>query len=342
MLLLDPTAEEPHVNAAVYGHSGTGKTSFGVSAPKPLILLSERQGFLHVQQAAHRQGKDVPPVIFMQDVDDYRNVARALRASKAEPFRVFSRGENNEKTLAFEGEWPETVVFDSLSDFGRLLVEEIRAQSPPKIGNDGLPSDSMRFWGVLVDRFKNMILAYRDAPVHTVFLCLADDRDVGDENDRRRQLGPSLNTRKLPDELAAACNVVAYTYRKQRKVKGKPVELEFGLMTAGPEYMLLKPYRPLRDREVPDFSYWVDAIRGALKEPRPAPSASYEGLLDDPNDPEEQAALEAALEPQAEEKAEAAEPAKADALSRAKAKKAKKKAAKKAAKKAGNGKAAHA
>lgn len=269
MQRLDLLDEEKYVNAAFYGKSGTGKTSIGVTAPKPLILLSERQGIVHVKQAAKRLGKPVPPVAFMQSFNDYRNVLNALRGDKAQPFRVYQQRTTEkgvERDCVFElEEWPETVVVDSLTDCGRLCVEEIRRQSPPQKGKDGLPTDSQRFWNVLGDRMKNLILGFRDAPVHSVFLALADDREVGEDDDKHRQCSPDLPMRRLADVLSSAVNAIGYTYRKTVREPNKTTaRIVYGVMTTGPEYMTLKPYRPLRDIELPDFSHWVNVINGSI------------------------------------------------------------------------------
>ena len=299
MKRLDDQIEEKYVKAVIYGPTGTGKTSIGVSAPDPLILLSERQGMVHVREAANRLGRPVPPVLFMQDANDYRNVARALHGAKSRPFQVYDRFDSGkrdndggiiwEKSLVFEGAWPETVVIDSMTDACRLFVEEIRRESPPQRGRDGLPVDSQRFWNVLPTRIEAMIHAFRDIPLNVLFLALVDDREHGEDDNKVRQVSPMMPMRKLPATLAAAVNVMGFTYRKsQRQEKG--YKLTYGVMTAGPEYMMLKPYRPLRDFEVPDFSYWVGVVRGSMNE-QPAPDPSQEigqavGEQDKPIQPE--------------------------------------------------------
>jgi len=269
MKRLDTEAGEKFVNVGVYGQPGTGKTSFGVTAPDPLILLSERQGMVHIREAAKRLNKPVPPVLFMNSVQDYRNVVRALHGNKAEPFRVWERVEIEkdkfERQIVYESAtWPQTAVLDSLTDACRLIVEEIRMQSPPKRGKDGLPVDSQRFWQVLPDRVTNLIHGFRDAPIHTVFLCLADDREVGEEEDKRRQVTPAFPMRALPRVLAAAVNVMGFTYRREKRELGKATKLVYGILTTGPEYMMLKPMRPLRDSEIPNFAHWIQVIQGTV------------------------------------------------------------------------------
>lgn len=309
MQRLDLLDNEKYVNAAFYGKSGTGKTSIGVSAPKPLILLSERQGIVHVKQAAKRLGKPVPPTLFMHTFGDYRNVLVALRGDKTQPFQIKQKvldGDGNASDeVVFElEEWPESVVLDSLTDCGRLCVEEIRRQSPPVRGKDGLPTDSQRFWNVLGDRMKNLILGFRDAPVHSVFLSLADDRDVGEDDEKHRQCSPDLPMRRLGDVLSSAVNVIGYTYRKMVREEGKTTaRIVYGVMTTGPEYMTLKPYRPLRDIEIPDFTHWVNVVNGSIApEAVTAPPSLLVGGDIDVTDKPVEAAQEQAPEAPAEPK----------------------------------------
>jgi hypothetical protein len=316
------------LSVTIYGRSGAGKTTLAVTAPKPLICLSEMQGIVIVRQAAARLGVPMPTVLHMQSVDDYRAVVRALHGSKAEPFRVHEvvDGLNGkrERKLVLElpaAEWPETVVLDSVTDAMRLIVEEIRTQSPPTLGKDGLPVDSQRFWGVLEDRARNLIQSFRDVPLHKLFLCLSDDRMVGEEGDQKRSVGPDLPMRKLPERLSAASNMVGFLYRREKlemakdaKLGAKPIaKTVYGVMTEGPEHMLLKAHPPIRKFEVPSFARWVAMVRGELKVLEAAPAPSGESASAQEEAPAadqpaaEQPAAVAATEPKPEPEVQPAE-----------------------------------
>lgn len=286
MLRLDDLAEETYVSAAIYGKPGTGKTNFGVSAPKPLILLTERQALVHIKAAAVRLGKPCPPVVFCESVQDLRDVIRACRGDKKKPFAVRHKfkgkdgvPDTDEVVLTLD-EWPETLVLDSGTDAGRLMTESIDRESPPRAGSDGLPTHTQNYWGVLGTRFGSFVRDFRSLPMHRIILCLADDKEVGEGEARTRWLGPSLPMRRLADDLAASVNVVGYTYRRvKREKRGESVvnTIHYGVLTVGPEYAVTKPFRPLRDAEVPDFTYWLKVINGTTQ---PTQAPALPGELD--------------------------------------------------------------
>lgn len=263
---IDDKAEERHLKALIYGNPGTGKTSFGVTAPEPLVLLSERQGMTHVRGAAQRLGMAVPRTLYMQRAQDYRDVLRTLRQPPAKDFVV--RDQDGKEVARFDGWWPRSVVLDSITDAHKLFADEVQAQSPPKAGKDGLPVLPERYWGVLIDRCEKLIRAFRDLPLHVVFLALlADDRKDDDDDEESAKVGPMLATKGLRGAMAAAVNVVGVTYRRPKRNKeggqekhDGQVVYEFGVLTYGAGYMLTKPLRPLRDREVPDFASWVARV----------------------------------------------------------------------------------
>lgn len=289
MKRIDDAESELFINALVYGKSGTGKTSFGVSAPDPLVLLSERQGLISAKAAAKRAGLPVPTVMHMETIQDYQNVLRALHGDRSLPFRIYEPEWENGKqvghTLVHEGSWPKSVVLDSLTDVARLIIEDIRRIAPPKKGQDGLPVDSQRFWNVLEDRLRRVVVAFRDVPMHTLFLCLLDDREIETDNDgKRRWVGPSLPMRKIPEIVGAACNVVASSYKREVRTQNPQTRRidvieQFGVMLSGPECYMLKRLLPLRQVEIPNFTHWVSVVTGSVApDAVAAPLASGESL----------------------------------------------------------------
>lgn len=250
------------LKALIYGEPGSGKTNFGVSAPNPLILLSERQAVANVRDAAKRMGRPRPHTLVMETLDDYRHVLKALHGDQSKPFVVLDN--DGSKVLELES-WPDTIVLDSITDIADMVSKEIREQSPQKTGKDGLPVDSERYWNVLSDRTAKLVRAFRDVPRHVLFLALLADKEIGEGDEKSRWVGPQMPMKALPNVLMAAVNVVGITYRRRSvtadpKTKQRP--MVYGIATTGPDHMKVKPYPPLRDSEVTDFSSWVKRING--------------------------------------------------------------------------------
>ena len=243
------------VNITVYGPPGTGKTSLGVTSPAPLILLSEKQGVLHIKQAAKRLKVPVPPVLLMSSLDDYRGIIKAAHGDRGKPFGVYAK----DGALVYSGPWPETIVIDSLTDVARIVVSEIHGMAPPKPGVDGLPVNSQRYWSALQDRMQAIITAFRDIPISVLFLCLSTDKMAGEEGAQVRAVSPNLPMNSLPGFLSAASNVVGHSYRGEKVVDGKQ-RVIYGVMFAGPEAFMLKGCAGLKGIERPDVGKWMSAI----------------------------------------------------------------------------------
>lgn len=254
---------ESYLKAAVYGPPGTGKTDIGVSAPKPLILLSERQGLATVRSASVRRGVPLPPTLFMETLEDYRDVVRALHGPRTQPFRITAK-RGSETATVYEGSWPETVVIDSLTDACELVEAEVRREAPPEKAKDGLERWTERHWAALRDRSEKLIRAFRDVPTHVVFLALQDDRVVGEGDEASRVVQPALPMRALPSFLASCVNVVGITSRRiEDRGEDGQRQVVYEVRTVAASHYMLKPYRPLRDLEEPDFASWVRRVREA-------------------------------------------------------------------------------
>ena len=259
--------EQTYVKALIYGDPGTGKTNFGVSAPNPLILLSERQALANVREAAKRMGKPVPNALYMSSLEDYREILFALKASG--PGQMLEIKENGKVILSMP--YPDSVILDSATDVGELVKADIERISPPQVGKDGLPNWTMRHWGNLGAKMQNLIVQFRNLPAHVVFLCLKVDNEVGEGSEKSRVIGPALPMKKLSGTLAAAVNVIGITHRKTVKVASKEEGGEdsekrvYEVHTTGPDFAVTKPYRPLLDVEEPDFASWVTRVRDNMK-----------------------------------------------------------------------------
>lgn len=287
MQRIDDLAEEAYWKIAITGPGGTGKTTLGVSAPKPLIVLSERQGLPSIKQAAKRLGVPVPPVVYVDDAEDYRGVLRALHGPKDKPFVIVDPATGEVIIELPAEEWPQTVVVDSLTDACDVLRRELDAQSPNRKGRDGLPVMARGKWGVWTDRCMALIKGFRDLPMNVVFLCLISDRTKEDDDGNiiERIVQPKLATHGMGPQLCAAVNIMGYT---RRKMEGDtPV---YAVLTIAPEWMLSKPCEPLQQWEVPNLTSWIERLNGNLTVMPDFPDMSDEPMSpkkEEPSEPEQ-------------------------------------------------------
>lgn len=266
MARLIPEGDEVFwVKALVSGQSGAGKSALGATAPRPLILLSEHQGRLSAQKRARDLGREPPTIVEVDSLQDYRDAIHALKGRRDEPFRwVDATG----ATVVEMDPWPESVVLDSLSDACELVVDAIKAEAPPKRGDDGLEVFSQRHWNELKLRCARLFRAFRDVKAHVLFLATLDER-LTETTDgvSTRTLGPNLPMRTLPDLVMQATNVAGIIERTAVRDPDNPEGdriLRWRVRTNGPAWMKVKPFRPLGDFIDPDFSAWVEEIRGAV------------------------------------------------------------------------------
>jgi hypothetical protein len=271
-----------HLKALIYGRPGTGKTTFAVSAPKPLILLSERQALTNIRHAIKRTGAKDVQVLVMESLEDYRSVLRTLYAATANPSLKsgpFVVRAQDGVELYRSDIWPETIAIDSLTDATKFVEDEINREAPPRKGKDGLDVVAERYWQALFDRCSKVIRAFRDVDFHVLYLCLEDDRVQGEGDEAERQVTPQLPMRKLPGVVSAAVNVVGIMTRGIRKAPAaegeapKDAEIVYVVRTVGPQHFMLKPYRPLADVEEADFTSWVRRINAAITAGDEAPEA---------------------------------------------------------------------
>jgi len=288
MLFLNNEPDEDFVNMLVYGRSGTGKTTLGCTAPKPLFLLSERQGWDSIRKASKALGQKPPPTFLLQHNRDLQDAIRALNSDhpiqtlvkalvwndeqreakkeNREPDPEIAKERADETIAGLPYTDVKTIVLDSITDFFRLVSEEIDEQAPPKLGKDGLPVKADRYWATLRERCERTVRRFRDVPFHVLYLALLDDRTVGDDDQKTRQVGPDCPMRALPSAIMACTNMVGIMSVQVKLQPKKDGEQQDALVRhwvrfAGPDWMMTKPNRPLRDIEVPNVSVWLHTLK---------------------------------------------------------------------------------
>lgn len=218
------------ITYVVYGRSGTGKTTFAGTFPKPMLYLDIRD-----------QGTKVLKGIKGIDVDQIEEVERL-----EEVHRYLKRNHKKYKT----------VVLDTISQLQQMMVEEFL---DGKVSKNQVAGDwgTMRKqdWGTVTARLKRLIIDYRDLAdmgMTVAFIAqekttIQDEEEAGSGYVLLPEVGPSVSP-SVASVLNAAVAIVCSTFIRVREIaptkKGgkKVTKLEY-CMRLGPNPVYITKVR---------------------------------------------------------------------------------------------------
>lgn len=181
--------KETTLAVLAYGRSGTGKTTFSSSFPKPLLLLDIRER--GTDSIANVRGVDVAEVTRWEEFE--------------EVYWFLSRGTKY-----------KTIVIDQVSQLQDLAMERAMEDAGKKWGE----TPSRRDFGGAASLMKTWMLNYRDLideGVNIVFL--AHDRESDTEEADDSQIMPTIGPRVMPSVgsfLTGAVKIIGYTFIQER------------------------------------------------------------------------------------------------------------------------------
>ena len=192
----------------LYGDSGSGKTWLASGSIKPLIILTEPNGFT---SAAHSNPDAI--IIETHDANQLREIVRLA------------------KDGVIDGHKIDTIVIDSLTEIQRLFKQDILSKHRKE-------RFTLQMWGEQADSMRKFIRFVRDVPVNVV--CTALMESVIDEADGQRHVSPSFEGKKTGSEIMQYFNCVGCLYKTQTE-EG----IERVLMLEGPNRVTCKTSYPL-------------------------------------------------------------------------------------------------
>lgn len=161
---------KPTLNMLVYGEPGTGKTVFGATAPRPLIVDAEA-GVLSIRE----KGVDVMAV---RNFNDLRELLAWVKIP-----------ENNAKY--------DTIVLDSITEVMKKVVDEVR-------GNKERPT--MQDWGTIISKTEGLLRMLRDLDKNIIVTALVSE----EKDDNRIVKRPAVNGNSLPELMCSFMDIVGY------------------------------------------------------------------------------------------------------------------------------------
>ena len=215
---------------AVYGRSGTGKTTFASTFPKPLLLLD-------IEDRGTGSIADVP------DID----VATITRWGEFDDVYDMVTSKDNKY---------KTVVFDTISQMQLIGANHILAKKrKPTVVQLDWGTMTMQDWGDLGAMMKEQITLFRNLPLEVVFL--AQERVTSNDEDTgilAPEVGPALSP-AIASHLNACVDIIASTFikRRRRKENNKTVEVTpIYSMRIGPSPVYVTKVRKPRPVALPN------------------------------------------------------------------------------------------
>jgi phage nucleotide-binding protein len=170
----DPTIQPP-INMIVYGDGGVGKTTFAVTAPKPLLL--------DLEGGAKYFG---------------------LRGIKLDTATIESWSETDEFIKYAMTNKFETIVVDPIGELMALLRRYMESLKDSKLNQrDGSPTAAG--WGYLKQNMRTFLRKIRDVGIHAIVVAHVDD--VNDDGKIIKY--PMIET-KIRQEMINMFDVVGY------------------------------------------------------------------------------------------------------------------------------------
>lgn len=239
-----------HGSTALYGRSGTGKTTLSGTWPKPILYLNIRDN-----------GTDS-----IRDLGDDVDVKHIESSEDLEEVVLWCLAEAKEKKLDYK-----SIVLDTMTQLQQIRIEEVLAEKQrkgKKLPKDKRPGDwgtmSQQEFGSVAGYMKGVVQDIRGLPLHSVFIAQERIFNANDEEEGGDRLSPSVGARLMPsvrDDLNASVSIIGNTYirvkeiktEKKKKGKGEVVKIKKQFcLRLGPNEVYDTKIRKPKGIEAPD------------------------------------------------------------------------------------------
>ena len=163
----------PKLNILVYGEPGVGKTTFGTTAPNPILAdCEEGSNFLGIR------GLELDIV----KIKEWKDLAEFYALVKDSKY--------------------ETVILDPANELLEKLIVDLKEDGGLKTRNGAL---TLQGWGIAKDRMKNMFRTFRDMEKNVIVVAHADEPKDDERTIRRPRIQANLAS-----DLSAMMDIVGY------------------------------------------------------------------------------------------------------------------------------------
>lgn len=193
------TIAQPWTAWFLYGPTGSGKTTAASTFPAPLFIVPANEG-----SELSLRGRDLPFVRVGKRADGKVVPARQhlgeiltdLEKRHAQMRVALNAGDQVAADAAFP--W-QTIVIESLTHLGDMLVEDVSNYGQKKMDQQG--------WGVISTFLRTVHSRLRNMEVHVVYTSLAKTQES--ESGGITTGGPSL-IGSMAEKMPSACDVIAF------------------------------------------------------------------------------------------------------------------------------------
>jgi len=215
----------------VYGRSGTGKTHFGSTFPKPILFIDTNER--GTETIAQEEDVDVVRVTEWGEIDE-----------------LYWALLNKETDVEYK-----SVVIDQVSNLQDIGMHEVLRKS--RKGRDEL--FTQKNWGQLSGMLKQFISDFRDLSDHYNLLLIAHERINEAGDDEEESIEPSIGARVMPSVssfLDGAVDAIGSTFIKERwetEDKEEVRHVDYCMRIGPHAYYSTKIRRPVSAGPIPEL-----------------------------------------------------------------------------------------
>lgn len=220
----------------VYGRSGTGKTAFGATFPKPILFIdTNERGTETIKQ------EEEVDVIRIDDWNDLDELYWSLV--------------NGEAICKATGEPYASIVIDQITNLQDIGMREVYRRS--RKGTDEI--FSQKNWGQLSGMLKQAISDWRELADHYNILFIAHERVFEGGDDDEEAIEPSIGARVMPSVgsfIDGAVDAIGSTYISERwetEDKEEVRHVDYCMRLGPHAFYSTKIRRPVSAGPIPEF-----------------------------------------------------------------------------------------
>ena len=182
-----------YLNMLVYGKPKKGKTTFGASGPKPVLIVDcNEHGTLSVRRFSQVE------VFRLEEWKDIDLV-----------YWFLHKGDHQFKT----------VVIDTVTSLAQLCMKFVLGDEVARDPTKDPVMASKREWGKVAQLMGTEILKFRNLPMHTVFLA-QERRGFSEDDEEAPEVMPAVSP-SVQNQLTPAVDIIGRIYVKEVVTKGK-------------------------------------------------------------------------------------------------------------------------